>query len=259
MVLHFIHEICFIEPGMADIGMPEWANLVGRPALGCPKNGGELLGGGGIYACFWDGELIYIGSFIGPEGNLSGEHVAQRIYKHVIGFTLRAQQLGFEKGPLRSIIANLDSPIASDLAAARRINARLEGGAIKASYNKARFAARHWDVLRDASPETLLSHFSFGYFRILSKIPPAMKQEIKTTWFRPIEKSLVRQFWSRSAIPNSGPVLMGMPFATKKWPKRSNRLSRVACVRWARPLRWKRWVLSRTTKPTMTKTLTTCK
>lgn len=189
-----LQEICSIRLDEADNGMPQWANLVGGNILADSSSAGDLAGGG-VYACFWDDALIYIGSFVGPDGDPFGGHVVDRIYKHVMGFTLRARALGFSKGPLRSIIDNLDHPIARDLQVARQTNHRLEGGSIKATYNKARFAARHWEELRDATPEALFERFSFAYRRVKPVGNPVHdKHLVKEVWIKPIERSLIRRF-----------------------------------------------------------------
>lgn len=176
---------------VANAGMPSWANINGAkvPALRDPD-----LAGGGIYACFWDDRLVYIGSFVGPEANPYGGQVADRIYKHVIGFTLRARNLSFSAAPLRAIIANLDHEIARDLETAQRNGAWLERGSIKATYNKARFAALHWNELRDASPETLLDRFTFAYRRIVPPPQSESKHAVKEGRVKPLEKTLIRRF-----------------------------------------------------------------
>ena len=188
-----LQEVCLLSLSVADDGMPDWANLVGKPVLINPSNGRDLAGGG-VYACFWDGILIYIGSFVGPKGDPLGGHVAERIYKHAIGFTLRARQLGFSKRPLRSIMTNLDHPIARELQGKRKASDRLEQGSIKATYNKARFAARHWEDLRNASPKMLSERFTFVYRRIAPAFSPHDKQLVKERWIKPIERRLVRRF-----------------------------------------------------------------
>ena len=190
MNLRNLSDICALSVAQAAPGMPEWANLVMRNMA---KPDAEL-GGGGIYACFWDEVLIYIGSFVGPKGKLSSRHVADRVNKHVIGLTLRARALGFEPAPLKEII-KLPHQIARDIAVARRVNDRLEGGSIKATYNKVTFAALHWDLLRTATPETLLKHFSFAYRRLA--LPDDMlveKSIVKDLWIKPMERRLVERF-----------------------------------------------------------------
>lgn len=89
---------------------------------------------------------------------------------------------------------NLDHEIARDLAAARGASDRLEKGSVKATYNKARFAARHWTELRDASPEALFERFSFSYRRIAPSAPAEDKQTVKERRIKPLEKSLIRRF-----------------------------------------------------------------
>lgn len=171
--------------------MPKWANLVSS------KRSGQWdteLAGGGIYACFWEGFLIYIGSFVGPQANPFGGHVAARINKHVLGFTLRAQKLFFSSRELSSICAELDHPIAYDLKTARKLCDRLERGNIMATFNKARFAKTHWEDLRDAKPEGLLAGFSFAYRRIKPPPGPMPKSTVQSLWLKPIEKRLIQKF-----------------------------------------------------------------
>ena len=172
--------------------MPEWANLVWSKRRG-QRN--TELAGGGIYACFWGGVLVYIGSFVGPETNPFGGHVAARINKHVLGFTLRAKKLFFSGRELRSIIAELDHQIARDLEAARKFCDRLERGNIMATFNKARFAKMHWEELRKAEPKDLLAAFSFAYRRIEPPPgPPPDKSTVQSLWLKPIEKRLIQRF-----------------------------------------------------------------
>lgn len=189
MILHHLEKICAVSVSEAKFGMPPWANLVGK--VEAPSSDGSDLAGGGVYACFWDEALIYIGSFVGPEGSPFGGHVADRIYKHVLGFTLRAKSLGFKKGPLKRIIDTLDHQIADDLREARQLSDALEHGNIMATYNKACFAARHWVDLRDAPPKHLFERFSFGYRRI--KPTEASKDTVRGHITR-IEKELVSNF-----------------------------------------------------------------
>ncbi len=193
MKVYDLSTVCELYCGKADPGMPPWAN-VGRRNVAATSNSHELAGGG-IYACFWREVLIYIGSFVGPKEDPFGGHVADRISKHVLGFTLRAKELGFEKGPLLSIIDKLGGPIAQDLNAARRLSDRLERGTIKATFNKARFAKLHWDDLRTATPEDLLNQFSFAYRRLDPlQVPTPDKRTVKQLWITPIEKRLIQIF-----------------------------------------------------------------
>ena len=189
----YLQEICQLSVDVADDGMPDWANLVSSPIL-AGSSSNKDMGGGGIYACFWDDKLIYIGSFVGPEDAPFGGNVTDRIYKHVTGLTLRSKNLGFGKRPLRSIIDNLDHSIADDLRKQRQASDRLEAGSNKATYNKARFAKQHWQELCGASPDELFKRFSFVYRRLDPVSEPVPKRVVKESWIKPIEKSLVQQF-----------------------------------------------------------------
>jgi hypothetical protein len=187
----YLQDICILSQDQVEDGMPVWANLVGRTT---PFISSDELAGGGVYACFWDDALIYIGSYVGPEGNPFGGYVADRIYKHVLGFTLRAKKLGFNKRPLQSIIANLNHPIARDLEAARKINDRLEKGSIQATYRKAYFASVHWDELRNATPEILTERFTFAYRRLTPPSSGMLPKRAVTDKVIPLEKALIRHF-----------------------------------------------------------------
>lgn len=193
MKIHSLSDICTLSLDTADDGMPEWANLVGGKIVTSSASGD--LAGGGVYACFWDEVLIYIGSFVGPKRDPFGGHVADRIYKHVMGLTLRAKALGFSGRPLQSIIENLDHRIARDLEAARKISDRLEHGSIKATFNKARFAKLHWEDLCQATTANLFTRFSFAYCRLeIAGVPVPGKGAIKELWIKPIEQSLIERF-----------------------------------------------------------------
>lgn len=184
--------------------MPAWANLTANAIKGIRNNAGELSGPG-VYACFWDGGLIYIGAYSGTTADPFGGHVIDRAFKHIVGFTLRADRLFFKSGPLRSIIDNLDHEIGGDLDAAlqRGDRVRLEGGgdaklgvrgAFCATENKARFAARNWDALRDATPDELFDRLTFAYRRIAPPAGMTTKQAIQTGWIDLIEKKLITAF-----------------------------------------------------------------
>ena len=196
--------LCTITQGTAHQHMPPWANLTANPVRSIVRNAGNLAGPG-IYACFWDGALIYIGSYSGISSDPFGGHVIERAYKHIVGFTLRSDRLFFKNGPLRNIVGRLDHPIARDLEQASQRGSRVysEGGAdnalgangaICATENKANFASRHWDVLRDAKPEDLFDHIGFAYRRIAPPEGILSKKIIKDSWIEAIENRLIATF-----------------------------------------------------------------
>ena len=198
-----LRRLCTIEIGVPHPHMPAWANLTANVKKGVRRNPGELAGPG-IYACFWDGDLIYIGSFSGTTNDPLGGHVIDRAYKHIVGFTLRSDRLFFNAAPLQAIIGGLDHPIAVDLDAALKLGdrVRMEGksdalgarGAFCATEAKARFAARNWEVLRDIEPDELFERLTFAYRRIIPPASLSSKRSVKHEWIEPIENSLIEKF-----------------------------------------------------------------
>ena len=199
-----LRDLCTITQGIAHQHMPEWANLNTSIVKGIRKSVGDLAGPG-VYACFWNDTLIYIGSYSGTKNDPFGGHVIERAFKHIIGFTLRADQLFFNDRPLQSIINHVDHEIARDLAAAlqRGDRARSEGGikttlgangAICATKNKVIFASRHWDILRHATPDELFNRLGFAYRRIEPPAGMTSKKTIKGEWIKTIEDKLILAF-----------------------------------------------------------------
>ena len=156
--------------------------------------------GAGIYACFWDRELIYIGLHVGPEGNPFGVSVSERLHKHILGFTLRAHNLSFSNSGLKSILAELKDPsgkrssIAADLAGLDPAIVTRDKG-LSSTFNKARFAARHWEELESAPPADIMNRFEAGFSSVDSRFFGDMsKGEIKMQISRQLEKPSIHEF-----------------------------------------------------------------
>lgn len=189
-------RICKFSLSQPRPGMPTWANITAGPAKGVRAR--QDLAGGGVYACFWDDQLIYIGKFSGPKTNPFGGCVVDRIYKHMVGFTLRAEQLFFKPSRRLSIIRNLPDiseaglRIAKDIEAADAAEMTNEKAGICATYNKARFASMHWHELEDMGLEELSSRFTFFYKRVdLGGLPRPTKQMLDDIVIAPIELELI--------------------------------------------------------------------
>ena len=188
-------DFCEIEQEKdAKDGMPSWANLKSRI-----KRAPEMVGAG-IYACFWDRELIYIGLHVGPEGNPFGVSVSERLHKHILGFTLRAHNLSFSNSGLKSILAELHDPsggrssIAADLAGLDPAIVTRDKG-LSSTFNKARFAARHWEELVNATPAEIMDKFEAGFSAVDSRFFGGMsKCEIRELIKRQFEKPTIQEF-----------------------------------------------------------------
>lgn len=63
------------------------------------------FGGAGLYACFYRGQLVYIGKYQGTKNNFSaGDIVKMRWTKHIGTFTMQARSLGFSKKALSHVL-----------------------------------------------------------------------------------------------------------------------------------------------------------
>lgn len=63
------------------------------------------LGGGGLYACFYRNNLIYIGKYLGRKNSFnSGDIVTSRWLKHLGTFTMQSRNLGFSKKALSNVL-----------------------------------------------------------------------------------------------------------------------------------------------------------
>lgn len=120
--------------------------------------------GPGIYGCFWDGRLFYVGTYAGtgPDA-LIGNVGRERWAKHIGGMTLRGRRLGIARRWLNKIVSEHDSPLARLLAAANpEVLTRDKG--LQTQYSKFRFADRHWEDFSKLNNE-MLGRFQFIYVR----------------------------------------------------------------------------------------------
>lgn len=183
-------------------GKPTWANLCPTKV---PPESDEMandLAGGGVYACFWKNELIYIGKFVHKEGNPLGGHVFERIGKHAAGFLQRDRRLFFRPSPFEAVL-KMDNAIAADLRKADRSamvktegKGQDKGKEVCSSKNKVKFAQSDWDFIKSASPAEIMENFSFAYQRIIppNGLPIHSKAFINK-WIINIEKILISDFY----------------------------------------------------------------
>jgi hypothetical protein len=187
-------------------GKPAWMNL--RAAVRPEWRGEpEALTGPGVYGVFLDGSLFYIGLYAGKADPPFGGSVLERWRKHATYHILRAPEVVFAKSQLDRIVAELTGP-AVDIAAC----VALETDATKSplvekhggscTFNKARFAARHWETLGPGNEETLLARISFVYHQLPRNWDSRREtvggesgsRWVKRHWLRPVEKALIAAF-----------------------------------------------------------------
>jgi hypothetical protein len=136
---------------------PWWANQTFK------KNITEIPGPG-IYAVFYQENLIYIGKFLGTKVSpFNGDIVGTRWDKHIGSFTMRGYQVSVRN---RTLIRTLTLPrcaISDGLRCAKQ-DMILDRGMV-AGFNRVKFAIKHWDKFCRLSQE-MLSSFVFYYLKI---------------------------------------------------------------------------------------------
>ncbi len=177
MKLFTLNQIMTLSDEMGAMeGKPTWANLYPTKLAPQSEEMASDLAGGGVYACFWKNELIYIGKFVHKEGNPLGGHLFTRIGKHAAGFLQRDRRLFFRKKPFEAIL-RMTGEIADDLRDAdwdamveTKVNKDSRGKEVCSTKNKVSWAQGDWDFIKSASPSDIVENFTFGYRRVT---PPA--------------------------------------------------------------------------------------
>lgn len=167
MIEHFefsAAELFSIKPAHAVPGNPAWANL--RFCLTLRDK--AALAGAGIYAAFFDDQLIYIGKYLGKkQAPFQGNIALARWDKHIGTLTLRGRALSFAEKSRQRILALPDHPVVTALKGASA-NTLLRDRGMLSTYNRCRFAIQHWNAFQELS-EVTLARFSFIYVRLESQ------------------------------------------------------------------------------------------
>lgn len=157
------NDLFKISTKPAVIGNPAWADLViqGQNASQRAHHGP------GIYACFFENQLIYIGKFLGKKlSPFSGSVLSMRWEKHVGSMTLRAQKLSFSKKAFWNICnrPSQSGPVQDIRAANPRTVIRDRG--IMSNYKRVLFAETHWHLFN--APAALpLELFDFLFVAVV--------------------------------------------------------------------------------------------
>ena len=120
--------------------------------------------GPGIYACFWDRQLFYIGTFAGNGRPTNGNVARERWTKHVAGMTFRGHNVTIGDCALDRIAGDAPSALGTLLLDADRTQMSKTAGALQTQYAKFRFADRHWDAFSTLDT-AMLARFAFVYMR----------------------------------------------------------------------------------------------
>ncbi|KQN10821.1 hypothetical protein QP178_00800 [Sphingomonas aurantiaca] len=120
--------------------------------------------GPGLYACFWDRELFYIGTFAGTGRPTNGNVARERWTKHVAGMTFRGHGVTIGERALHQIAEDAPSALGALLLEADRARLSKTAGMLQTQYATFRFASRHWDDFALLDP-AMLARFAFVYLR----------------------------------------------------------------------------------------------
>ena len=135
-----------------------------------PTDGGQRAiardghSGPGLYACFWDRNLFYIGIFAGIGRPTNGNVARERWIRHVAAMSFRGQGVTIGERALEQIARDAASDLGTLLLVADRTRISRTAGALQAQYGMFRFAARHWDDFA-VLDEAMLARFAFVYLR----------------------------------------------------------------------------------------------
>ncbi len=120
--------------------------------------------GPGLYACFWDRRLFYVGTFAGNDRPTNGNVARERWTKHVAGMSFRGHNVTIGERALDRIAGDAPSPLGALLLDAERARIAKTAGALQTHYAKYRFADRHWDDFSVLDTD-MLARFAFVYMR----------------------------------------------------------------------------------------------
>lgn len=147
--------------------------------------------GAGIYGCYLDGRLFYVGIFAGAGTPDKGNVINERWRKHVGGMTLRGEKVTLCESGLETIAREgLDSELARAILAARPRMSKDRG--LQTNINKFRFADRHWRRFRGLD-DRLLERFQFSYVRFADGgVLAGVGKEVVKHHLAAVEKAIVR-------------------------------------------------------------------
>lgn len=182
---------------------------------------GPRIEGAGIYAIFFERDLIYIGVFRGTKANpWAGELTRARWQKHIQTLTGRGRDLSLARRSAADLLAQLGDDTATGAraicealrAAEPDVLAKDRGCCTTAA--RLRFAARHWERF-DTPDRTAaeLRHFRFAYVQLAeSDLPPGCDNQWVRTLVSKVESEMITRF---SPPANTGRSALGHPTASE--------------------------------------------
>jgi hypothetical protein len=150
--------------------------------------------GPGIYGCFWDEGLFYVGTYAGNADPFNGSVAKERWRKHIAGMTFR----GFNVSVPNRAFAKISRDHSNRPLAQLLINSTFadlcKDRGLTTTYCKFLFADRHWDSFQ-ALDDDMLRRFRFVYlqpdFDCLN-LEPFTKESIDRRYLRPMERLIIQ-------------------------------------------------------------------
>lgn len=209
--LFTLHQVLAVE------GKPDWMNLRTRRR---PQWRGEppALTGPGLYGMFYEDQLVYVGLYAGRRDHPFGGSVLDRWHKHAVYQTLRAPEVVFARSQLDRILRDLDGAAVADMRGLAGGGGLVEQHGGSCTFEKARFASRHWAQLGPGKDKDLLDRLSFAYHQLprdwVRQVAPIEGQSasdwVKRQWLRRAEASLISAFaptCNSGVEPTHGPPI----------------------------------------------------
>lgn len=128
----------------------------------------QTLTGGGIYAVYYKGELLYIGIHTGDKGVPFVANVAEeRFWKHLEALTLRGRSVGFSvqnyELAIKLAASRPNCPLIQTL---KETRVPRGNGSVKTYPCKVEFASDNWHAFSCIESNSALDDFTFAYGRV---------------------------------------------------------------------------------------------
>jgi hypothetical protein len=178
-------------------GAPDWMDLRFRPII----TGSEFTGMG-IYACCYEGKLIYLGKYLGKKtDSFQGDVISFRWVKHISTLTLRGRNLSFSKKALTEIDESEDNIIGEQLVSSDEELITRDRGMLS-TFNRYSFAKENWHIFSHLTEQDL-KKFEFIYVKLIPDETLIDKGDQLRLAVSKIEDKLVSRFKPRcNAVTN---------------------------------------------------------
>jgi len=148
------NEFCDFKEVVPFPGMPSISNLNFFEI----KTDFNSLTGNGVYMCYYDSMLLYVGIYVGKK-----TVIKERWLNHIGLLTGRAKTIGFNKKNFNKIKKMEDCEFRRLILLSKEEVLRIQRG-LDYHFHKFKFSAEKWDDFKNLDVETL-KRFSFCYIQ----------------------------------------------------------------------------------------------